>query len=162
MKGARTTGTASEKLWMEMDRLVSDSQPGRGGFGDQDSFGKREMLFMNLLKGAYDNDLELIVACTYDTQASTPGRLMAKQGFLEVDGMRFLVCFTSEKRAREAKYNTDWNIMKARDVMNNMFNKKAIWGLVFNPNDKRMVIVLKDLLSLIMPGEKPKPEMFRE
>ncbi|MCC8152651.1 MAG: SseB family protein [Lachnospiraceae bacterium] len=163
MNGERTTDTASEKLWKEMDRLVSDSRSGGHGYGDQGSFfDEREMLFMNLLKDAYDNDLGLIVSCTYDTQASTPGRLMAKQGFLEVDGMRFLVCFTSEKRAREAKYNTDWNIMKARDVMNNMFNKKAIWGLVFNPNDERMVIVLKDLLSLIMPGEKPKPEMFKE
>lgn len=162
MKGAKTTDTASEKLWKEMERLASASRSGGGGYGDQGSFGEREMLFMNLLKDAYDNDLRLIVSCTYDTQMSTPDRLMAKQSFLEADGMRFLVCFTSEKRAREAKYNADWDIMKARDVMNNMFNKKAIWGLVFNPNDEKMVIVLKNLLSLIMPGEKPKPEMFRE
>jgi len=158
----KTVSTASEKLWKEMDRLVTNYQPGGRGLGNPGSFGEREILFMSLLKDAYDNDLELIVSCTYDTHASTPSRLMAKQGYLEVDGMRFLMCFTSEKRAREAKYNTDWNMMKARDVMNNMFNKKSIWGLVFNPNDEKMVIVLKELLSLIMPGEKPKPEMFRE
>lgn len=35
-------------------------------------------------------------------------------------------------------------------------------GLVFNPNDKNMVIVFKDLLSVFMPGDKPKPEFYRE
>ena len=46
--------------------------------------------------------------------------------------------------------------------MNNMFNKEAIAGMVFNPNDKNMVIILKELLLLLMPGEKPKPEFYIE
>lgn len=46
--------------------------------------------------------------------------------------------------------------------MNNMFNKDTIAGMVFNPNDEKMVIVLKDLLLLIMPGEKTKPKFYRE
>ena len=46
--------------------------------------------------------------------------------------------------------------------MNNMFNKDKIAGMVFNPNDEKMVIVLKDVLLSIMPGEKPKPEFYGE
>lgn len=38
MNGERTTDTASEKLWKEMDRLVSDSRSGGHGYGDQGSF----------------------------------------------------------------------------------------------------------------------------
>ena len=51
---------------------------------------------------------------------------------------------------------------KARDLMNNMFNKEKIMGMVFNPNDENMVIVFKELLIPIMPGEKPKSEFYRE
>ena len=47
-------------------------------------------------------------------------------------------------------------------IMNNMFNKDKIAGMVFNPNDEKMVIVLKDVLLSIMPGEKPKPEFYGE
>ena len=46
--------------------------------------------------------------------------------------------------------------------MNNMFNKKSVTGMVFNPNDEKMVIIFKELLLMIMPGEKPKPRFFRE
>ena len=77
-------------------------------------------------------------------------------------GKRMLVCFTSKQRARQAKYNMTWDVAKARDLMNNMFNKENIMGIVFNPNDENMVIVLKELLLPIMPGEKPKPEFYRE
>lgn len=40
--------------------------------------------------------------------------------------------------------------------------KDTVAGMVFNPNDEKMIIVLKDLLLPIMPGEKPKPEFYRE
>lgn len=41
--------------------------------------------------------------------------------------------------------------------MNNMFNKQSIMGMTFNPNDEKMVIIFKELLLPIMPGEKPNP-----
>ena len=77
-------------------------------------------------------------------------------------GKRMLVCFTSKQRAKTADYNTVWDVAKARDLMNNMFNKNSMAGMVFNPNDEKMVIIFKDLLLQIMPGEKPKPEFYRE
>lgn len=116
------------------------------------------MAFMLLLKKAYDKDMKLIMSCAYDPMM--PG--MARQGFMEVMGKRMMVCFTSRQRAKLAKYNMTWDIAKARDIMNNLFNKEKIMGMVFNSNDEKMVIVLKELLLPIMPGEKPKPEFYRE
>ena len=52
-------------------------------------------------------------------------------------------------------------VLKVREVLNNMFNKKAIVGLGFNAGDaKNAVAVPKILLEMIMPGPKPKPENF--
>ena len=136
-----------KELWRRMENLSLQEQSL-----------KRDMEFMLLLKTAYDKDMKLIMACTYDPLM--PG--MARQGFMEVMGKRMLVCYTSKQRAKAAGYNTTWDIAKARDLMNNMFIKDKIMGFVFNPNDERMIIVLKDLLIPIMPGEKPKPEFYRE
>lgn len=136
-----------KELWGEMEALANEER----------SF-QREMKFMLLLKEAYDNDRDLIMACIYDPEM--PG--MAGQAYMDVMGKRMLVCFTSEQRAEEADYNVDWDVARARDLMNNMFHKKSILGMVFNPNDEKMIIILKDLLLPIMPGEKPKPEFYRE
>lgn len=136
-----------KELWRLMDSLATSEQSL-----------ERDTTFMLLLKQAYDEDRKLIMACLYDPMR--PG--LAHQGYMEAMGKRMLVCFTSKKRAKQADYNTTWDIAKARDLMNNMFNKEAIAGMVFNPNDKNMVIILKELLLLLMPGEKPKPEFYRE
>lgn len=136
-----------EELWKQMENLAN-----------QEKSLEREMKFMLLLKEAYDMDMKLIMACVPDPVMSN----MARQGYMEVDGKRFLVCFSSKQRAKTASYNTTWDIGSARELMNNMFNKKSVAGMVFNPNDEKMVILFKDLLLMIMPGEKPKPIFFRE
>ena len=64
--------------------------------------------------------------------------------YMKVEGKRMLVCFTSKQRARTANYNTIWDVGNARDLMNNMFNKETVAGMVFNPNDKKMLVVLKN------------------
>ena len=136
-----------KELWRRMENLAI-SEPSL----------ERDMGFMLLLKQAYDQDMKLIMSCAYDPMRPE----MARQGYMEVMGKRMVVCFTSKQRAKQADYNMTWDIAKARDIMNNMFNKDAIAGMVFNPNDEKMVIVLKDLLLPIMPGEKPKPKFYRE
>ena len=136
-----------KELWRRMENLAI-SEPSL----------ERDMGFMLLLKQAYDQDMKLIMSCAYDPMRPE----MARQGYMEVTGKRMMVCFTSKQRAKQADYNMTWDIAKARDIMNNMFNKDAIAGMVFNPNDEKMVIVLKDLLLPIMPGEKPKPKFYRE
>lgn len=136
-----------KELWRQMEQLASEKQSL-----------ERDMAFMLLLKMAYDKGMKLIMSCAYDPMM--PG--MARQGFMEVMGKRMMVCFTSKQRVKQAKYNMTWDVAKARDLMNNMFNKEKIMGMVFNPNDENMVIVFKELLLPIMPGEKPKPEFYRE
>lgn len=136
-----------KELWRQMENLANEEEAL-----------EREMKFMFLLKRAYDKDMKLIMACMYDPMM--PG--MARQAYMEVMGKRMLVCFTSKQRARMADYNTSWDVAKARDLMNNMFHKNSIAGMVFNPNDEKMIIIFKDLLLQIMPGEKPKPEFYRE
>ena len=136
-----------KELWRRMENLAI-SEPSL----------ERDMGFMLLLKQAYDQDMKLIMSCAYHPMR----REMARQGYMEVMAKMMMVCFTSKQRAKQADYNMTWDIAKARDIMNNMFNKDAIAGMVFNPNDEKMVIVLKDLLLPIMPGEKPKPKFYRE
>ena len=136
-----------KELWRRMENMATSERSL-----------EREMSFMLLLKQAYDKDMNLIMPCVYDSMR--PG--VARQGYMEVMGKRMLVCCTSKQRAKQAEYNTSWDIAKARDIMNNMFNKDKIAGMVFNPNDEKMVIVLKNVLLSIMPGEKPKPEFYGE
>ena len=136
-----------KKLWEHMDKLASEKRSR-----------EREAAFMLLLKFAYDEDMKLILSCFPDPEI--PGAV--RQGYMDVMGKRLLVCFTSKQRADRANYNTTWDVARARDLMNNMFNKNKIMGMVFNPDDENMVIVLKELLLPIMPGEKPKPEYYRE
>ena len=136
-----------KQLWREMENLANEERALA-----------RDLQFMLLLKKAYDDDMRLIMACEYDP--AMPGT--ARQGYMEVMGKRFLVCFTSKQRAKSAAYNVTWDVAAARDLMNNMFNKASVAGMVFNPNDEQMIIVLKDLLLSLMPGEKPKPEFYRE
>lgn len=136
-----------KQLWREMENLANEEQSLAC-----------DLQFMILLKKAYDDDMRLIMECEYDP--TMPG--IARQGYMDVMGKRMLVCFTSKQRARSVAYNINWDVAGARDLMNNMFNKDAVAGMVFNPNDEKMIIALKDLLLPIMPGEKPKPEFYRE
>ncbi len=46
--------------------------------------------------------------------------------------------------------------------MNNLFNKAAIAGLLFNPYCENMMIVPKPMLEILMPVEKEKPEFYQE
>ncbi len=136
-----------KELWRQMENLAKEEKSL-----------ERDMKFMLLLKKAYDKDMNLIIACINDP--IMPG--MGRQGYMEVKGKRMLVCFTGKQRAKTANYNTTWNIARAREIMNNMFHKESLTGMVFNPNDEKMVIVFKDLLLPIMPGEKSKPEFYKE
>ena len=109
-----------KELWRRMENMATSERSL-----------EREMSFMLLLKQAYDKDMNLIMPCVYDSMR--PG--VARQGYMEVMGKRMLVCFTSKQRAKQAEYNTSWDIAKARDIMNNMFNKDKIAGMVFNPRE---------------------------
>ena len=50
-----------------------------------------------------------------------------------------------------------------RHMLNNVFNKRAIGGLVFNRYlGDQSIIVRKSVLERLMPGEKPLPPNFKD
>lgn len=62
-----------------------------------------------------------VMACIYDPELAG----MAGQAYMDVMGERMPMCFTSEQRAEEADYNADWDVARARDLMNNMFHNQS-------------------------------------
>ena len=112
-----------------------------------------------LLKQAYENNLPLVIMCQYDEDG------LAYQAYFNLDeehpfldGNRQMIFYTSK---RAGKRETKTVTVPAQDVLNNIFNKKIIGGLVFNPFDpRRMVAVEKSALEQLIPGEKPLPPDF--
>ena len=118
----------------------------------------RELRFAMVLKQGYKENRGILISCFYDRHF--PG--MAKQSYVEMDGHRYLVCYTSKKNAKQALQGDDWNIASTKDILNNFFNKNVIAGILFNPGFESMVLVMKPMLEMFMPGEKEKPPFYRE
>ena len=134
-------------FWKKLDEL-----------SHQEMSPMRELLFQSLLKQGYEENRGILIACFYDR--AHPG--MAKQAYIEMDGGRYMVCYTNKKAAKTERENGDWAIASIRDILNNFFNKKAIAGLLFNPYSDNMMVVPKELLEILMPGDKEKPPFYKE
>ena len=117
----------------------------------------RDMEFMITLKKGYEENCNIMIACFYDH--AYPG--LAKQCYVEMDGGRYMICYTSKQNAKAFTLGDDWNIASTKDVLNNLFNKDVIAGLLFNPYTEKMVFIPKAFLEMIMPGDKEKPEFYR-
>ena len=83
-----------------------------------------------------------------------------KDLYIELDGGRYMICYTSKKAAKSVRQSDGWAVASIRDILNNFFNKDVIAGLLFNPYCENMMIVPKPLLETIMPGEKEKPRFI--
>ena len=118
----------------------------------------RELHLAMVLKQGYEENRGILISCFYDR--NFPG--MAKQSYIEMAGQRYMVCYTSKKNARHAHQGDDWNIASTKDILNNCFNKDVIAGILFNPGHENMILIMKPLLEMIMPGEKEKPPFYRE
>lgn len=129
-------------FWKEMDNLV-----------ENDFHTEQYLAFMDLLKKAYWEDLSILAA---GNQRS--GKLLdiLHQAYLEFNGVKFLVCYTSMEHARRHKENNcttepakDMEVatVRLRSVCDNMFNEDSIFGLIFNPEDEKMVVIIKDILA---------------
>lgn len=116
----------------------------------------RGMELAILLKMAYEDNKNLIIGCFYDMIRMG----QAFQAYLGTECERLMVCFTSKSEAKKKPYGIEWNEAKARDILNNIFNKRQVVAIIFNPcSDKEMIVPI-ELLKEFMPGEKPKPEGF--
>lgn len=140
----------NEEFWKKLDSITKRRNPSDHIFE-----------FMILLKGGYEQNLDVIVSATSAQNG------IANQAYLGEKNARFFVCYTSKAHARnewragDDGRTMDWNTMKLRDVMNNMFHKTSGAGLIFNPDSTTEgLVVLKTMLELLMPGPKEKPPMF--
>lgn len=124
----------------------------------QEMSAMRELSFQSLLKQGYEENRGILIACFYDQKF--PG--MAKQAYIELDGGRYMICYTSKKAAKPVRGSDDWAVASIKDILNNFFNKDAAAGLLFNPFCENMMIVPKPLLEILMPGDKEKPPFYRE
>lgn len=105
--------------------------------------------FIQCLKELCDNDLEILIRCLY--YPGEPSN-QAHHVYLELDGRRYYLCYTSEAKAKKDKRAGDWNIAKARAILDNIYNRKEAGGIVFNTDDKSMVIIPIGILKMMMPG----------
>lgn len=121
----------------------------------------REEQVCQLLAEAYKENDNMIVSCVFQR---INGQLYANQTYLPLGPKRFLVCYTSEKKGRNDHWQikTVWDEIPVRNVLNNMFNKDVIAGLIFNPHDANPIIIFKTKMKELLPGSHPKPAGYRE
>lgn len=127
-----------KELWKKMDEAI-----------DNPNVMMATMEMAALLKQAYIEKLNLLCQVYYS--ADVPG--MGFQGYLGNENERFLICFTNKEQAKKEKRGGTWDKMRANDVLNNLFQKSSIAGLVFNCADEnRIMIVPKELLQEMIPN----------
>jgi len=101
-----------------------------------------------LLKQAYVDNLNILAQVYYSVDM--PG--MGFQAYMGSQTARFMICYSSKEQAKKENRGGDWAELSAKDVLNNLFQKSVIAGLVFNSADeKRMLIVPKELLQEMIP-----------
>lgn len=146
------------KLWKALDEIA----------GQTSIEGSQRMLkFAELLKQGYEEDLSVL---TWSISADPQG-CQAYHAYIDTEYGRLMMCYTSKAHAMR-----EWRRLPSfdhrmegclaaplGDIMNNMFNKNAIFGLIFNSDDdEKYVMVPKVMLEFLMPGPKPKPDNFKE
>ena len=137
----------NEEFWRKLDQLTPTGS-------DPDNIRR----FAQVLKQGYEQDLDLLVTGKLQGDQFNQAYIMSPHG-------RVLLCFTSDMHAAAFRaygydgYPAVCCLVKVRIIMNNMFNKESIAGLVFNPRDaNHATAVPKFLLEQIMPGPRLKPE----
>lgn len=82
-----------------------------------------------------------------------------------------MLCYTSNAHAEKEwhrlptrdRRGMSCEIQSLRNVLNNMFHKQVIFGIVFNSDDpENAYIIPKPILEMLMPGPKPKMPMYQE
>ena len=125
------------EFWKKMDAAI-----------DNPNLMMATMEMAVLLKQAYLENLSILAQVFYS--AERPG--IGFQAYIGRQTERFLICYTSEEQAKKEMRGGDWNELNVKDVINNLFQKAVIVGLVFNCADEdRMFIVPKKLLREMIP-----------
>ena len=124
------------KLWKALDKIADQTNVE----GSQ-----RMLKFAELLKQGYEEDLSVM---TWSISADPQGS-QAYHAYIDIEYGRLMMCYTSKAHAmREWRRLPSYDhrmegclIAPLRDIMNNMFHKQAIFGLIFNSDDDEKYVI---------------------
>lgn len=126
-----------KELWRKLDAAI-----------DNPNVMMAAMEMTALLKQAYVENISILAQVYYSTDM--PG--MGFQAYIGSQTERFMICYSSKEQAKKESRGGDWAELNAKDILNNLFQKSVIAGLVFNSADEnRMLIVPKELLQEMIP-----------
>jgi len=130
------------ELWKKLDAAI-----------DNPNIMMATMEMAALLKQAYVEELNVLAQVYYSIDM--PG--MAFQAYLGSPNERFMICYSCKEQAKKESRGGDWAELNAKDILNNLFQKSVIAGLVFNSADEsRMLIVPRELLQEMIPESTRK------
>ena len=148
----------TNQYWAKMDR-VFDSK-------SLSSVQKSEEL-AKVLKTGYEQNLDILCVCNETEEGQ------AHQMYVNLDegnplsvGNRYMLCYTGHSRAihdtHAPMYPKAALILEisTRDMLNNLFNKRVIGGLIFNRYLSNAIIIHKPVLERYIKGDKPLPPTF--
>ena len=123
--------------------------------------------FAKVLKTGYDENLDILCVCNETKEGQ------AHQMYVNLDedkplsvGNRYMLCYTGHSRAihdtHAPLYPRTALILElpTRDMLNNVFNKRVIGGLIFNRYLSNAIILHKAVLEGYIKGEKPLPPNY--
>ena len=123
--------------WKALEDLPNHGDPTRG------------LEAIKMLGKAVKNDYGVFIACRYTNVEKTE----VKQLFMDLDGKKVYMCFTSERKFREASIrDAVIEPIKAKDMVANVMSKQDVFGFVFNPYCSDMAIVPLGMLLGYMLG----------
>ena len=148
----------TEQYWAKMDQIFDSKS--------LSSVQKKDEL-AKVLKTGYDENLDILCVCneTEEGQAHQIYVNLDEDNPLSV-GNRYMLCYTGHNRAihdtHAPLYPKTALILElpTRDMLNNIFNKRVIGGLIFNRYLSNAIILHKTVLEGYIKGERPLPPNF--
>jgi len=143
----------NKEFWNKLDMAVD------GFEANGSDISMKSMEIVNLIKKAYDERLNIIIACTYEPgDDSTAHHLYTEVGNIG----RIYLFYSSKRKARELSGSDGYGEASVRAIFNNIFCRREAMGIAFNAVQGNCMI-MKRYLDLGFAGEDiEKPESFIE
>lgn len=143
-----------KEFWSKLDSLVSSFETSEADLS------MKSMEIVNLLKRAYDANLQIIIACRYDSaRVGTAHHIYVPADPLGLG--RIYLFYTTKRKAKEIAGTFEYGEASIRPILDNIFHRKETAGIAFNSQTDGCVI-MKQFLDWGFAGvniEKPKDFM---
>ena len=148
----------TRQFWMKMDQVFDTKKL---------TPLEKEDRMAQILKIAYEENLPILGVFDEAEEG------IAHQMYVNLDernhltvGNRYMLCYTGKNRAiydtHAPLYPDTATILEVstREMLNNVFNKRVIGGLIFNRYLDSALMVRKSVLEKYIEGDKPLPPNF--